>query len=91
MDTMIDDLLEIFNGKQEIWKRLGELHISLSKTFPIRFLHIESIRKGLQNELTTSMNRYDYYRNREPMFYCMNRFATHIENVTILNNDDDST
>ncbi|CAF1097741.1 unnamed protein product [Adineta ricciae] len=75
MDTMIDDLLEIFNEKQEIWKRLGELHLSLSKTFPIRFLHIESIRKSLQDELTTSMNR----------------FATHIENVTILNNEDSST
>lgn len=75
MDTMIDDLLEIFNEKQKIWKRLGELHISLSKTFPVRFLHIESIRQSLQNELASSMNR----------------FATRIENITILNNDDSST
>ncbi|UJR08701.1 hypothetical protein I4U23_012959 [Adineta vaga] len=75
IDTMIDDVIDIFNEKTEIWKRLGELHISLSKTFPVRFHHIESIRKNIQNELAISMNR----------------FSTHVEDVTILNNEDGST
>ncbi len=70
---MIDDLVEIFNP--ENWKRLMELHISLSKTFPIRFHHIESIRKSIEHEFQTSKN-------------C---FSTRIENVTILNNEDRST
>ena len=52
---MIDDLMEIFDDN---WKRSTELHISLSKTFPIRFHHIESIRNGLQNELLNSMIKY---------------------------------
>lgn len=59
MDSMIDDLMEVFNGEHETWKRLVELHISLSRTFPIRFHHIESIRKGIQNELTTSRIKYE--------------------------------
>ncbi|CAF1236073.1 unnamed protein product [Rotaria sordida] len=75
LDTMIDDLIEIFNNENENWKRLIELHISLSKTFPIRFHHIESIQKGLQHELSISMIK----------------FSTRIENVTILNNEDEST
>jgi hypothetical protein len=53
---MIDDLIEIFNENH--WKRLMDLHISLSKTFPIRFHHIESIRKSIQNELSISMIKY---------------------------------
>lgn len=73
LDTMIDDLIEIFDENQ--WKRLTELHISLSKTFPIRFLHIESIRQGIQHELSISK-------------IC---FTTRIENVTILTNEDGST
>ncbi|CAF1081611.1 unnamed protein product [Rotaria magnacalcarata] len=72
LDTMIDDLIEIFDDK---WKRLMELHISLSKTIPIRFHHIESIRKGLQHELSLSMIQ----------------FSARIENVTILTNEDEST
>ncbi|CAF1138654.1 unnamed protein product [Rotaria sp. Silwood1] len=75
LDTMIDDLIEIFNNENENWKHLIELHISLSKTFPIRFHHIESIRKCLQYELSISMIK----------------FSTRIENVTILNNEDKST
>jgi hypothetical protein len=71
LDTMIDDLIEIFNN----WKRLLELHISLSKTFPIRFHHIESIRKSIQHELSVSK-----------IF-----FSARIENVTILTNEDGST
>jgi hypothetical protein len=55
---MIDDLIEITNGEKETWQRLIELHISLSKTFPIRFHHIESIRKSIQNELSISMIKY---------------------------------
>jgi len=55
---MIDDLIEIINGEKETWQRLIELHISLSKTFPIRFHHIESIRKSIQNELSISMIKY---------------------------------
>jgi hypothetical protein len=70
---MIDDLMEIFDENQ--WKRLTELHISLSKTFPIRFLHIESIRQALQHELSIAK-------------IC---FTTRIENVTILTNEDKST
>lgn len=69
---MVDDLIEIFN---ENWKRLDELHISLSKTFPVRYHHIESIRKALQNELSISMIQ----------------FSAHIENVSILTNEDGST
>ncbi|CAF4261962.1 unnamed protein product, partial [Adineta steineri] len=57
------------------WKRLVEFHISLSKTFPIRFHHIESIRKCIQNELSVSMIK----------------FYTRIENVRILTNEDGST
>ncbi len=68
---MIDDIIEIFDN----WKRLLELHISLSKTFPIRFHHIESIRQGIQHELSISK-------------IC---FSTRIENVTILTNEDEST
>jgi len=55
---MIDDLIEIINGEKETWQRLIELHISLSKTFPIRFHHIESIRKSIQDELSISMIKY---------------------------------
>jgi hypothetical protein len=72
LDTMIDDIIEIFDDN---WKRLSEFHISLSKTFPIRFLHIESIRKNIQHELSISR-----------IF-----FSTRIENVTILTNEDGST
>ncbi|CAF0851736.1 unnamed protein product [Adineta steineri] len=75
LDTMIDDIIEIFNNENEIWKRLVEFHISLSKTFPIRFHHIESIRKCIQNELSVSMIK----------------FYTRIENVRILTNEDGST
>jgi hypothetical protein len=65
--------MEIFDENH--WKRLIDLHISLSKTFPIRFLHIESIRQGIQNELSTSK-------------IC---FTTRIENIKILTNEDGST
>lgn len=76
LDTLIDDCIEIFNQENEnLWKRLGELHISLSKTIPVRFHHIESIRKGIQEEFSTTKLS----------------FATRIENVSILNNEDQST
>lgn len=68
---MIDDVIEIFNN----WNRLLELHISLSKTFPVRFHHIESIRQSIQNELSISKII----------------FSTRIENITILTNEDGST
>ena len=56
---MIDDLIESFNSAENNrWRRLPELHISLSKTFPVRFHHIESIRKSLQQELSQSMIKY---------------------------------
>ena len=59
LDTMIDDLIESVNSElNQCWKRLNELHISLSKTFPIRFHHIESIRTSLQNELSSSMIKF---------------------------------
>lgn len=56
---MIDDLIELFNNENESWKRVMELHVSLSKTIPIRYHHIESIRKNLENELSTSMIKYN--------------------------------
>lgn len=68
---MIDDFMELFND----WNRLLELHISLSKTFPIRFHHIESIRNRLQYELSSSKIS----------------FTARIENITILTNEDGST
>lgn len=70
LDTMIDDLMELVDENH--WKRLTELHISLSKTFPVRFHHIESIRQGIQHEF--SLDKIE--------------FSTRIENVTILTNED---
>jgi hypothetical protein len=67
---MIDDLIEIFD--ENIWKRLPELHISLSKTFPVRFHHIESIRKNIQQELSSSVIKYvkhKFYLNKKKLFY----------------------
>ncbi len=70
-----------------------ELHISLSKTFPVRYLHIESIRKNIQQELLSSMIKY---RKKGILFklkrvFFINRFTCRIENVTILTNEDGST
>lgn len=70
---MIDDLMELFDENH--WKRLTELHISLSKTFPVRFHHIESIRQGMEHEFSLEKSA----------------FSTRIENVTILNSDDGLT
>ena len=67
---MIDDLMELFDENH--WKRLTELHISLSKTFPVRFHHIESIRQGIEHEF--SISKMD--------------FSARIEDVTILNSED---
>lgn len=72
LDTLIDELFETMRGD---WKKLDDLHISLSKTFPIRYLHIESIRTSLKEEFSSSSFR----------------FTTQIENVKILDNDDRST
>lgn len=76
LDTLIDDLVELFNQQHDnLWKRLVELHISLSKTIPIRFHHIESIRQGIQTEFATTKIS----------------FATRIQSISILNNEDQST
>lgn len=59
LDTLIDDLIELFNiDERQTWKRLDELHVSLSKTFPIRFHHIESIRNSLKQELNNSLTKF---------------------------------
>ena len=91
---MIDGLVESVNSNESNrWKRLPELHISLSRTFPVRFHHIDSIRTSLQQELSQSMVKY-VSPSASPINALSqppSRFSSRLEHVTILTNENGST
>ncbi|CAF1049366.1 unnamed protein product, partial [Didymodactylos carnosus] len=58
MDTLIDDYIDLMNqmlnsnndAPTTMWKRVNELHVSVSKTFPVRYHHIEALRITISEE-----------------------------------------